>query len=173
MRFANHEGRLTLISAGPDDELDGATGIDVHEASGGAIPADPELALQAWGGRADLGATRAPPLRRPCAGPAESGMEVPDVPLVFAELSTAVAGPFDAIALSTETVDWEVEIAVVELLPGDVIFTGTPSRIGMSRTPPRYLSPGDRPDSWIEGFTRYHIPSSPNNCVTELREGSP
>jgi hypothetical protein len=49
MRFANHEGRLTLISAGPDDELDGATGIDVHEASGGAISAEPELALQAWG----------------------------------------------------------------------------------------------------------------------------
>jgi 2-keto-4-pentenoate hydratase/2-oxohepta-3-ene-1,7-dioic acid hydratase in catechol pathway len=33
-----------------------------------------------------------------------------------------------------------------------VIFTGTPSGIGMSRTPPRYLSPGDRLESWIEGI---------------------
>jgi Fumarylacetoacetate (FAA) hydrolase family len=41
---------------------------------------------------------------------------------------------------------------IVELLPGDVIFTGTPSGIGMSRTPPRYLSPGDRLESWIEGI---------------------
>jgi hypothetical protein len=49
MRFANHDGRLTLISAGPDDELGGATGIDRHEASGGRIPAEPELALQTWG----------------------------------------------------------------------------------------------------------------------------
>jgi 2,4-diketo-3-deoxy-L-fuconate hydrolase len=278
MRFANHEGRLTLISAGPDDELDGATGIDVHEASGGAIPADPELALQAWGDvltwvrnprptaattlrRAGLGSPSPRPRQIFGIGVnyadhgAESGMDVPDVPLVFPKLSTAVAGPFDAIALSTETVDWEIEIAVVigasarhvpearawdivagltvgqdlsdrdiqgrpqstpqfslgkslagfaplgpvlvtpdefadrddielvcllngeemqrsrsskmilsvatliaylssvvELLPGDVIFTGTPSGIGMSRTPPRYLSPGDRLESWVEGI---------------------
>ena len=42
--------------------------------------------------------------------------------------------------------------SIVELLPGDVIFTGTPSGIGMSRTPPRYLSPSDRLESWIEGI---------------------
>jgi hypothetical protein len=48
MRFANHDGRLTLIAAGPDDELDGASGIDIHEASGGRIPADPALAMETW-----------------------------------------------------------------------------------------------------------------------------
>lgn len=32
-----------------------------------------------------------------------------------------------------------------------MIFTGTPSGIGMSRTPPRYLAAGDRLESWIEG----------------------
>jgi 2,4-didehydro-3-deoxy-L-rhamnonate hydrolase len=41
--------------------------------------------------------------------------------------------------------------SIVELLR-DVIFTGTPSGIGMSRTPPRYLSPSDRLESWIEGI---------------------
>ncbi|HLV66717.1 MAG TPA: fumarylacetoacetate hydrolase family protein [Polyangiaceae bacterium] len=29
------------------------------------------------------------------------------------------------------------------LLPGDVISTGTPAGVGMARTPPRYLRPGD------------------------------
>ena len=32
---------------------------------------------------------------------------------------------------------------VVTLLPGDVILTGTPDGVGMSRNPPRYLRPGD------------------------------
>lgn len=278
MRFANHEGRLTLITGGLDDELDGTTGVDVHAASGGRIPADPDRALHAWGDvltcvrnplptepvtirRAGLGAPSPRPRQIFGIGVnyadhgAESGMEVPEVPLVFPKLSTAVAGPFDAIPLSTDAVDWEIEIAVIigmpardvpaarvwdvvagltigqdlsdreiqwrpqstpqfslgkslagfaplgpvlvtpdefpdpddielvcrlngqemqrsrsshmllsigalvaylssvlELLPGDVIFTGTPSGIGMSRTPPRYLSPGDRLDSWIEGI---------------------
>jgi len=31
----------------------------------------------------------------------------------------------------------------VSLLPGDVIATGTPGGVGISRTPPRYLKPGD------------------------------
>lgn len=277
MRFANHDGRLTLIAAAPDDELDGVRGIDMHEASGGRIPADPALALESWDevlacARKPESAASVTLQRARLAAPsprprqifgigvnyadhgAESGMEVPDVPLVFPKLSTAVTGPFDAIPLSTETVDWEIEIAVVvgsparhvpeprawdvvagltvgqdlsdrdiqwrpqsvpqfslgkslagfaplgpvlvtpdefadrddielscrlngdemqrsrsskmilsigaliaylssvvELMPGDVIFTGTPSGIGMSRTPPRYLSPGDRLESWIEG----------------------
>jgi 2-keto-4-pentenoate hydratase/2-oxohepta-3-ene-1,7-dioic acid hydratase in catechol pathway len=42
--------------------------------------------------------------------------------------------------------------AIVVLLPGDVIFTGTPSGIGMARTPPRYLTSGDRLDSFVEGI---------------------
>ncbi len=40
---------------------------------------------------------------------------------------------------------------IVTLLPGDVIFTGTPSGIGMTRTPPRYLAPGDRLESFVQG----------------------
>ena len=36
------------------------------------------------------------------------------------------------------------------LLPGTVILTGTPSGIGMFRTPPRYLAPGDVVSATIE-----------------------
>ena len=42
--------------------------------------------------------------------------------------------------------------AICPLLPGDVIFTGTPAGVGMARTPPRYLSPGDEVVSTIEGI---------------------
>jgi 2-keto-4-pentenoate hydratase/2-oxohepta-3-ene-1,7-dioic acid hydratase in catechol pathway len=46
----------------------------------------------------------------------------------------------------------EALAAVVPLLPGDVIFTGTPEGVGMARQPPRFLSPGDVVESWIEGI---------------------
>lgn len=42
--------------------------------------------------------------------------------------------------------------AVLPLLPGDVIFTGTPSGVGMARQPPRALAPGQVLESWIEGI---------------------
>jgi 2,4-didehydro-3-deoxy-L-rhamnonate hydrolase len=45
---------------------------------------------------------------------------------------------------------------VVTLLPGDVIFTGTPEGVGMGRTPPVFLAPGDRLRSWIEGIGELH-----------------
>jgi 2,4-didehydro-3-deoxy-L-rhamnonate hydrolase len=40
--------------------------------------------------------------------------------------------------------------AVVELLPGDLIFTGTPAGVGLGRTPPRFLSPGDVLVSYVD-----------------------
>lgn len=42
--------------------------------------------------------------------------------------------------------------AVVTLMPGDVIFTGTPGGVGAGRTPPRFLQPGDVLVSEIEGI---------------------
>ncbi|MFC4117267.1 fumarylacetoacetate hydrolase family protein [Nonomuraea zeae] len=42
--------------------------------------------------------------------------------------------------------------AVVPLLPGDLIFTGTPAGVGNRRTPPRYLSAGDELVTRIEGI---------------------
>jgi 2,4-didehydro-3-deoxy-L-rhamnonate hydrolase len=41
---------------------------------------------------------------------------------------------------------------IVTLYPGDIIFTGTPSGVGMGRTPPVYLQDGDVLHSWIEGI---------------------
>ncbi len=38
------------------------------------------------------------------------------------------------------------------LLPGTVILTGTPSGVGMARTPPRWLKPGDEVTVEIEGI---------------------
>ncbi|HUF99228.1 MAG TPA: fumarylacetoacetate hydrolase family protein [Ilumatobacter sp.] len=42
--------------------------------------------------------------------------------------------------------------AVLPLLPGDVIFTGTPSGVGLAMQPPRALRPGQVVESWIEGI---------------------
>lgn len=42
--------------------------------------------------------------------------------------------------------------AVVPLLPGDVIFSGTPSGVGWVRQPPRFLQPGDVLESTIDGI---------------------
>lgn len=42
--------------------------------------------------------------------------------------------------------------AVVPLLPGDVIFTGTPGGVGGARTPPRFLQAGQVLNSWVEGI---------------------
>ena len=41
---------------------------------------------------------------------------------------------------------------IVTLLPGDVLFTGTPSGIGASRTPPRFLAAGDELLTWCAGI---------------------
>jgi len=50
--------------------------------------------------------------------------------------------------------------SVLPLLPGDVIFTGTPSGVGMARKPQRALAPGNVLETWIEG-----IGTIRNTCV--------
>jgi 2-keto-4-pentenoate hydratase/2-oxohepta-3-ene-1,7-dioic acid hydratase in catechol pathway len=42
--------------------------------------------------------------------------------------------------------------STLPLLPGDVIFTGTPAGVGQGRTPPRYLAAGDELVTYIEGI---------------------
>jgi 2,4-didehydro-3-deoxy-L-rhamnonate hydrolase len=42
--------------------------------------------------------------------------------------------------------------AVCPMLPGDLIFTGTPEGVGYARKPPRFLHPGDVLTSTIEGI---------------------
>lgn len=42
--------------------------------------------------------------------------------------------------------------SITPLLPGDMVFTGTPSGVGGTRTPPRFLTPDDVLVSSIEGI---------------------
>jgi 2,4-didehydro-3-deoxy-L-rhamnonate hydrolase len=41
---------------------------------------------------------------------------------------------------------------ILPLLPGDVIFTGTPAGVGFTRQPARALQPGEVLETWIEGL---------------------
>jgi len=50
--------------------------------------------------------------------------------------------------------------AVLPLVPGDLIFTGTPDGIGAVRKPPIFLQPGQVLESWVEG-----IGTIRNRCV--------
>src|SRR5215813_2824275 len=52
--------------------------------------------------------------------------------------------------------------AILQLLPGDLIFTGTPSGVGSSRDPRVYLKPGDVIVSEIAGIGRMS-----NRCVAD------
>jgi 2-keto-4-pentenoate hydratase/2-oxohepta-3-ene-1,7-dioic acid hydratase in catechol pathway len=50
--------------------------------------------------------------------------------------------------------------AVCPLLPGDLIFTGTPSGVGVFRKPPVFLQPGQQLTSWIEGIGELRNPTT-------------
>jgi 2-keto-4-pentenoate hydratase/2-oxohepta-3-ene-1,7-dioic acid hydratase in catechol pathway len=183
----------------------------------------------------------------------ESGMALPEIPIVFTKFPASLAGPYDDIEVIGDTTDWEVELvvvigrtadrvdeadawthvagltigqdisdrhlqfaagsqfslgksrrgygpigpwvatpddldnpndlalgcsvdgeklqdartsdlifsvprlvselsAVLPLLTGDVIFTGTPGGVGIARKPPRFLQPGNTLETWIEGI---------------------
>ena len=56
---------------------------------------------------------------------------------------------------------------ILPLLPGDVIFTGTPAGVGAARTPARFLSPGDVVATRIEG-----IGEITQECLPAARVGS-
>ena len=73
------------------------------------------------------------------------------------ELSCAVNGELMQKARTSEMIFSVPELieklsAVTPLLPGDVIFTGTPSGVGMGRTPQRFLQPGDVLTTTIRGI---------------------
>lgn len=55
--------------------------------------------------------------------------------------------------------------AVLPLLPGDLVFTGTPSGVGGGRTPKRFLAPGEEVVTWIEGLGELRqtcVPGTPH-----------
>ena len=43
---------------------------------------------------------------------------------------------------------------VLELRPGDLVFTGTPDGVGMGLKPPRYLQRGEVLETWVDGIGR-------------------
>lgn len=131
MRIANNAGRLALV--------DGDHILDVESASGGGFPADPMSVFARWAEFSDWAATVDVPghadatalvdarLDAPSPRPrqvfgiglnyadhaAESGLPLPEKPVVFTKFSSSVAGPDVEVELPGETVDWEAELVVV------------------------------------------------------------
>jgi 2-keto-4-pentenoate hydratase/2-oxohepta-3-ene-1,7-dioic acid hydratase in catechol pathway len=73
------------------------------------------------------------------------------------DLSCRVNGELRQSANTAEMVfdvfDQIVELSqVMTLEPGDLIFTGTPSGIGLAMSPPQFLAPGDRVTCTVEGL---------------------
>jgi 2-keto-4-pentenoate hydratase/2-oxohepta-3-ene-1,7-dioic acid hydratase in catechol pathway len=64
--------------------------------------------------------------------------------------------------------------AVCPMLPGDVIFTGTPAGVGGFRNPPVFLKPGDRLVSWVQGIgeLRNTVIAGPGYSDDETRDDS-
>jgi 2,4-diketo-3-deoxy-L-fuconate hydrolase len=267
VKLANAGGRAALVLG---DEI-----ADVATASGGELGPDPMAVYEQWDSLVELAGTISAgtgpldeaDLRNPVPLPRqvfaiglnyrrhaeESGMDIPDIPIVFTKFPASLTGPFDEVEVVGTSTDWEVELvavigrtadrvaeadawpcvagltvgqdisdrklqfaagsqfsmgksrrgygplgpwvvtldelddpqdlalgcsvngetvqdartsdlifdvpqlvaelsAVVPLLPGDIIFTGTPHGVGMARTPPRFLQPGDLLETWIEGI---------------------
>ena len=273
MKIASVDGRLCLHTD--------RGWADVAAASGGRFDADPQAVYGRWAeftGWADgyspaagliavtgeFGAPAPRPRQVFGAGlnyadhAGEAGLELPIAPLIFAKYTSCISAPADPLVISTDSVDWEVELVVVigahsrhvpvsqawaavagltigqdisdrtlqwsggatpqfslgksgpgfgpigpvlvtpdelaepgdlaiecrlngevvqssrtrhlifdvpalvahlsrhvTLLPGDLIFAGPPSGVGMARTPPRYLAAGDELTSVIEGIGEF------------------
>ena len=267
MKLANLDGLAALVLG---DEI-----ADIATVSDGRFGPDPMGVYDEWDAFRDFAATVTAgtgplieaDLRNPVPRPRqvfaiglnyrshaeESGMALPEVPIVFTKFPASLAGPFDDIGVVGDTTDWEVELvvvigrvadrvdeadawshvagltigqdisdrhlqfaagsqfslgksrrgygpigpwvvtpdevdnpddlalgcsvggeklqdartsdlifsvprlvselsAVLPLLTGDVIFTGTPGGVGVVRTPPRFLQPGSTLETWIEGI---------------------
>ncbi|MBF6065355.1 fumarylacetoacetate hydrolase family protein [Nocardia terpenica] len=135
MKLANLDGRATLVT---DTGI-----IDLASASDGVLPSDPDRAvadlprIRAWLTdrrprvnprltSADLLADLSrlgPPVQAPrqifavglnyADHSAETGLTLPEKPLVFTKFASSLTGPGNAIPLPTTTCDWEVELVAV------------------------------------------------------------
>ncbi len=128
MRIANLAGRLTLLTE--------SGAVDVEKASEGRFGSDPTAVYDewddftSWAASADLSTGSAyndSDLDAAVPEPAqifaiglnyrehaiESGVGFPIEPPVFTKFRTSLAGPVGALALPTDTVDWEAELVVV------------------------------------------------------------
>lgn len=129
VRLANAEGRAVLLIG---DRI-----ADVEQASGGRFGADPMAVLAQWDRFAEwaagLGAGAAtgaldetrlgPPVPRPTkvfaiglnykSHAEEAGLPLPAKPMVFTKFPSCLVGPRADVKLSSDFVDWEVELVVV------------------------------------------------------------
>lgn len=129
MKLVNHQGRAGLV-------VDGGI-ADIATASGGAFGPDIHQVLRHWktfliwatnAGPFDVSAAFDPAALDavvPTPGQVlavglnyrlhaeESGLPLPEVPLVFTKFPSSVAAPIGEVVLPTDQVDWEVEMAVV------------------------------------------------------------
>jgi 2-keto-4-pentenoate hydratase/2-oxohepta-3-ene-1,7-dioic acid hydratase in catechol pathway len=111
--------------------------VDVANGSKGSLPSDPMDVLarwdevRAWAGTASDGAAPVTldESRVTCPVPAprqvfaiglnyrlhaiESGLAIPEVPMVFTKFQSAIADPYADLVVATEKVDWEIELAVI------------------------------------------------------------
>ena len=129
IRVANLAGRASLVV--------GKRIVDVQRASGGRFDSDPMTVYAQWDAfvawarsvrsegadqelrEEDIG----PPVPRPAkvfgvganyrAHAAEAGMELPKAPMIFTKFPTCLVGPRADVVLSSDYVDWEVELVVV------------------------------------------------------------
>lgn len=126
MKIANVSGRAHVV-------VDGRL-VDVERASGGRLPSDPMALVAVLDQIGELPvpddapaleeAALGPPVPRPSKilaiglnyrGHAEeSGLTIPDEPVVFAKLPSSLAGPADEIVIPAGRfrVDWEAELVV-------------------------------------------------------------
>ena len=128
MRIANLNGRLTVVTKR------GAVDVETH--SDGRFAADPGSVYARWDefrswaaavsdddgapfAMEDLGAPSPCPSQVFAVGlnyaphAAEAGLAMPTDPLVFTKFPSCITGPYAAVALPTEIVDWEVELVAV------------------------------------------------------------
>jgi 2-keto-4-pentenoate hydratase/2-oxohepta-3-ene-1,7-dioic acid hydratase in catechol pathway len=129
VRLANAQGRASLIV--------GEALVDVERASNGMFSADPMAALARWdafaswaggiGAGAATGAvdeaTFGPTVPKPAkvfaiglnyrTHASEAGLPLPAQPMVFTKFPNCLVGPRADVVLSSDHVDWEVELVVV------------------------------------------------------------
>ncbi|HVN84391.1 MAG TPA: fumarylacetoacetate hydrolase family protein [Candidatus Binatia bacterium] len=129
VRLANQAGRAVAVI--------GDRVVDVERASHARFSSDPMAAIQQWDRFVDWAsglrsgdATEAlnetglgPPIPRPAKvfgvgmnyreHAKEAGLEIPGSPVIFTKFPNCLVGPRADVELSSEYVDWEVELVVV------------------------------------------------------------
>ena len=137
MKLAHIDGRAALVLG---DQI-----ADVATASDGRFGPDPMALYDEWDEFRDFAATVTTTtgplveaaLRNPVPWPRqvfaiglnyrghaeEAGVALPEVPAVFTKFPASLAGPFDDIAVSGPSVDWEVELVVVISRTADRVST--------------------------------------------------